>query len=55
MTFIQITAAVLLANFLTAFFFYVAWRAKRDDGWLTIVMGLAVCAVIGLIGWAARP
>lgn len=55
MTFIETTAAVLAANFLTVAFFYVVWRANRDDGWKTIVMGLTICAIIGAIALAARP
>lgn len=55
MTFIQITAAVLLANFLTIFALYTAWRANRDDGWLTILMGIGAGLAIAAVGWAARP
>lgn len=55
MDFIDMLLAVIIGNFLTVMVIYIIWRARRDDGWITIILGLATCAVIGWIGWSAKP
>ena len=55
MDFSETLTAVLVGNFLTVMVLYVLWRLRRDDGWATITLGLAVFAVIGVIGWSAKP
>ncbi len=55
MDFSEMLTAVIFGNMLTVAALYGIWRLKHDDSFKSAAFLLAIFAVIGWIGWSAKP